>query len=187
MAHKLWPALVERFRDKDVIVMKRSFSCLQIMSKTCGDFIRDRTVKEVFPRVLSFLRSQSKISFKKDKASAYRFTVGYQFQIDILLGIGQIAVDLDLRDKELWLLIVEIMPYLSTYQPIPLQESAIAALKTISQVDSCSIFYYMKMAYSSDNTITNNENNNFLDLTFGQSDKQFATNVTKLLDYLSFS
>lgn len=185
MAHKLWSPLVERFKDKDVIVMKRSFHCLQIMSRTCRDFIRVRTIKEVIPRIVSFLRSQSKVSFKKDRASAYRFTVGYQFQMDILSGIGAIAVELDLRDKELWQLIVEIIPYVSTYQPIPLQESAVSALKTISRADVCSVLYYLKMTYSSDKTISHNDSNTYSELTFGQNDKQFATNIKKLLEYLS--
>ncbi|CAG2180431.1 unnamed protein product [Oppiella nova] len=136
MAHKLWSPLVERFTDKDVIVTKRSFACLQVMSEICGDFIRVRTLKEVIPKILAFLRSQALISFKKDKASAYRFTIAYQFQIDILCGIGSIAVNLGLRDKDLWPLIVEIMPYLHTYQPLPLQESAINALKEISKLDA---------------------------------------------------
>ena len=187
MAHKLWSPLVDRFADKDIIVMKRSFNCLQIMCKTCGDFIRQRTIKEVIPKILLFLSSQSQISYKKDKASAYRFTIAYQFQIDILCGIGSIAVDLQLLDKELWQLIVAIMPYLSTYQPIALQESAITALQTISESDVSSVFYYLKMSFSCEETITQNENKIFSDLRFGQNNKEFAKNVTKLLDYLTLN
>ena len=187
MAHKLWSPLVDRFADKDIIVMKRSFHCLQVMSKTCGDFIRQRTIKEVFPKILSFLSSQSKISYKKDRASAYRFTIAYQFQVDILCGIGSIAVDLDLVEKELWQLIVAIMPYLSTYQPLPLQESALIALQTISESDSTSVYYYLKMTNSSDKTVSQNENKYFYDLRFGENNKEFTKNVTKLLDYLKLN
>ena len=184
MAHKLWSPLVERFSDKDIIVMKRSFNCLQILSKTCGDFIRQRTVKEVFPKILSFLSRESQISYKKDRASAYRFTIAYQFQIDILRGIGSIAVHLDLKDKEIWQLIAAIIPYLSSYQPVPLQESAILALQIISESDASSVFYFLKMKCSSDKTVSHNENN-FSELKFGDNNKEFDKNVTKLLDYLN--
>jgi len=145
-----------------------------------------RTLKEVIPKILAFLRSQALISFKKDKASAYRFTIAYQFQIDILCGIGSIAVNLGLRDKDLWPLIVDIMPYLHTYQPLPLQESAMDALKEIAKLDTNSVFYYLKQTFTSD-TVMSHENKSFPDLRFTGSKQQFSKNVIKLLDYLSIN
>ncbi|XP_054166675.1 TELO2-interacting protein 1 homolog [Oppia nitens] len=175
MSHKLWAPLVQRFTEKDIIVVKRSFTCLQIMSQTCGDFIRVRTIKEVMPKILTFLRTQLPISFKKDKASAYRFTVAYSLQIDVLSGIASIAKNLDLRDKDLWPLIVEIIPYLNTYQPLPLQESAISALITIADLDIGSVYYYLKMIYSVDDVVKH-ENKFCAELRFTGNKPEFAKN-----------
>ncbi len=186
MAHKLWSPLVERFHDKDVIVIKRAFSCLLIMSQTCGDFIRARTVKEVMPKILSFLKSQSQQSFKKDKASAYRFTIAYQFQIDILSGIGSIAFNLDLREKDLWQIIVEVIPYLNALQPEPLQDSAVVALKKIAELDASSVFYYLKMTFSQTNA-SHSEKSLFPDIIFGDKKREYEKNVNKLLDELKLS
>jgi len=154
------------------------------MSETCGDFIRARTVKEVLPKIQSFLKTQSELSFKKDKASAYRFTIAYQFQLDILSSIGSIAINLDLNQKDLWQLIVQVIPYLNALQPLPLQESAIVALKKFAELDANSVFYYLKMTYSPTD-VSHNDNRTFPTFKFGHSKNEYMKNVTKLLNDLS--
>lgn len=168
-------------------MIKRAFLCLLSISETCGDFIRHRTLKEVLPKILSFLKSQAKQSYKKDKSFAYKITIGFKIQLDVLYGIGQLAFNLDLRDKDLWPIIIEIIPYCSIYHPTELQEAALSALKKLSEVDLSAVLYYVLMTFSHNPFISHDEHKTFSCLSLScDAKKEYEKNLTKLLKDIKF-
>ena len=181
LIHVLWAPLVDRFHDKNMIVIKNAFPCLLQMSKTSKDFIRLRTTKEVLPKLLSFLKSQAKLSYKKNDNSGYKFTLAYNIQMDILHGIGHLAVNIHLQEHDLWKVIIFIIPYLNSFQPISLQQAAHDALITLSNLDKNSGWFFVKLVYCEENRHQINEVFDRINL-FKEHKVQFKKNAIKLME-----
>ncbi|RWS10002.1 TELO2-interacting protein 1-like protein, partial [Dinothrombium tinctorium] len=147
MAHQLWHPLVARFKDNDVMIIMSAFTCLLAMAETCKDFVRSRTLKEVLPSLIYFLKCEAKRSYRKD-TPAYRFTLNYKLQLQLLSGLGKLANDLLITERDLWTLVDATLPYFSAKQPRELQKAALNAFKFYIQIDPCVCWYFLMQLYN---------------------------------------
>ncbi|XP_025829077.1 TELO2-interacting protein 1 homolog [Agrilus planipennis] len=136
MVHQIWSPLVNRFSDKELVIVNYSFQLLITLARLSKWFVRSRTVKEAFPNILTLLDKLSKESYLKDKGSPYRYTQAYKLQLTLLENLARIVVDLEMIDKDTEKIIFSVLPYLSDKQPLPLQELSVKFFKDLITYDS---------------------------------------------------
>ncbi|KAI0207094.1 hypothetical protein LSAT2_008270 [Lamellibrachia satsuma] len=120
LVHKLWPPFAHRFNDNEEIVIIKAFEALYIMADVCGNFIRQRVVKDILPKVASYLNKQATVSVRV--GPLYRFTVASRLQCCMLRGIGELCSKLDLHQSDAGRVAAMCVPYLSSRQPPHLQQ-----------------------------------------------------------------
>ncbi|XP_035697319.1 TELO2-interacting protein 1 homolog [Branchiostoma floridae] len=118
--HQLWQPFTHRLEDTEPLVILKAFGTLCMMGRVCGDFIRKRVVKEVWPKVTTFLTNQAKISIKA--GPAYTHTVAHRLQSAILAGLGPLCLQLGVGETEVDMIACACVPYLSARQPTKLQQ-----------------------------------------------------------------
>nr|XP_018904502.1 PREDICTED: TELO2-interacting protein 1 homolog [Bemisia tabaci] len=133
VVHKIWAPLVERFSSPKPLIIHHSFKLLLTMAKITKDFIRKRTIDEVLPKLFAFLTKSAKDSHLRDVGSAYRMTQQYKLQHILLDGLGQIIIDLDCLEKTSHALLTCSSVYLSSLQPLPLQQSTKKLFETVAK------------------------------------------------------
>ncbi|XP_059190062.1 TELO2-interacting protein 1 homolog [Centropristis striata] len=133
MAHRCWPALLQRLTADDPLAVLRAFRVLCTLGETCGDFLRRRVSKEVLPKLSSSLVRQAPISAKA--GPVYAHTLAYKLQLAVLQGLGSLCRRLDLGEADLDSVCEACLPYLSCRQPIRLQEASISVFQHLIQVD----------------------------------------------------
>jgi hypothetical protein len=67
------------------------------------------------------LTRSSAESKKKDKGCSYRFTQLFKLQKELLRNMGDLAMHLNLQEREIEQVLMAAAPYLSNLQPLPLQ------------------------------------------------------------------
>ncbi|XP_042241864.1 TELO2-interacting protein 1 homolog [Homarus americanus] len=133
VCHKLWKPLVLRLKDSDFVVMICALEVLSVMVVSSGGFLRRRTMKEVFPPLLSFLRSQSHTSLGKTKGSGYYMTAAYRAQKILLRTLPSLIRSLMLTVDEMSDLVNVLMLYLDSRQPTELCRAGITLVKQVAQ------------------------------------------------------
>ncbi|CAG2207626.1 TTI1 [Mytilus edulis] len=139
LIHELWPSYRQRFIDEEKLVIRRareldvSSETLVIMSECTGDFIKRRTVTDVFPKLIHFLDKQAQISVQTGKA--YLHTVAYKLQHSILTNIGIICDKLMVGGNDLEEMMCTCTRYLSARQPHTLQQVSISLCSTFYKLD----------------------------------------------------
>ncbi|XP_074499057.1 TELO2-interacting protein 1 homolog isoform X2 [Sebastes fasciatus] len=133
MAHRCWPALLQRLTADDPLAVLRAFRVLCTLGETCGDFLRRRVSKEVLPKLSSSLVRQAPISAKA--GPVYTHTLAYKLQLAVLEGLGSLCQRLDLGEADLDAVCEACLPYLSCRQPIRLQDAGISVFQHLIQVD----------------------------------------------------
>uniref|UniRef100_A0A3Q4IBR6 TELO2 interacting protein 1 n=1 Tax=Neolamprologus brichardi TaxID=32507 RepID=A0A3Q4IBR6_NEOBR len=133
MAHRCWPALLQRLTTDDPLAVLRAFRVLCVLGETCGDFLRRRVSKEVLPKLSASLAQQAPISAKA--GPVYTHTLAYKLQLAVLQGLGSLCQRLDLAEADLDVVCEACLPYLSSRQPIRLQEACLSVFRHLIQVD----------------------------------------------------
>ncbi|CAH1773622.1 unnamed protein product [Owenia fusiformis] len=135
MVHKLWPAILQRFKDDETLVTVRALKMLQIMTEISGDFMRRRIVKDILPRLMDFLKKQALISAKAGQT--YKFTSVCKLQLAILQTMGDMAKQINLHENEIEFdhVLTAFLPYLHSVQPQVLQKAATKMFLEMSYVD----------------------------------------------------
>ncbi|XP_060931488.1 TELO2-interacting protein 1 homolog [Limanda limanda] len=133
MAHRCWPALLQRLTADDPLAVLRAFRMLCTLGDMCGDFLRRRVSKEVLPKLSSSLVRQAPISAKA--GPVYTHTIAYKLQLAVLQGLGSLCQRLDLAEADLDAVCEACVPYLSCRQPIRLQEACLSVFRHLIQVD----------------------------------------------------
>jgi len=75
----------------------------------------------MLPPLCQILTKSCLESKKKDKGSSYRFTQLFKLQKELLSKMGDLAVHLNLQEREIDQVLTAAAPYLSSLQPLPLQ------------------------------------------------------------------
>ncbi|XP_028309921.1 TELO2-interacting protein 1 homolog [Gouania willdenowi] len=133
MAHRCWPALLQRLTADDPLVVLRAFRVLCTLGEKCGDFLRRRVSKEVLPKLSAFLARQAPISAKA--GPVYTHTLAYKLQLAVLQGLGSLCHRLELGEADLEAVCDACIPYLSCRQPIRLQVACLSVFRHLIQVD----------------------------------------------------
>ncbi|XKL62854.1 hypothetical protein PGB90_002687 [Kerria lacca] len=160
LVHKIWLPLVNRFKydNSDPLIMKRCFQLLCIIATVARDFIRTRTLTDILPVINNFLLTSAVDSKLKDKNSVYRMSQKYKLQFTILSELGYLALYICLQEKDINSLLVSITPYLSSQQPLPLQNACITTFnilkyehKDLIQIHLMSIWFSVELLECSGN------------------------------------
>nr|XP_008119774.1 PREDICTED: TELO2-interacting protein 1 homolog [Anolis carolinensis] len=129
LAHRTWPPLVNRLTNDDPLAVLRAFRVLCVLGAHCGNFLRPRFSKDIFPRLAASLDRQAPVSARA--GPVYGHTLAFKLQLTVLQGLGSLCKTLDLGENELNRVASVCLPYLSAKQPAKLQEA------------SCSVFLYL--------------------------------------------
>ncbi|XP_071767251.2 TELO2-interacting protein 1 homolog [Centroberyx gerrardi] len=133
MAHRCWPALLQRLTADDPLAVLRAFRVLCTLGESCGDFLRSRVSKEVLPKLSSSLARQAPVSARA--GPVYTHTLAYKLQLAVLQGLGSLCLRLDLAEADLDAVCEACLPYLSCRQPIKLQEACLSVFRHLIQAD----------------------------------------------------
>ncbi|XP_078738001.1 LOW QUALITY PROTEIN: TELO2-interacting protein 1 homolog [Lampetra fluviatilis] len=147
MAHRLWPALVQRLTGDEWRVILAAFKTLVSLSRVCGDFLRRRVSGELLGPVASSLAARAAVSAAagaegrrragggRGGPPLYPRSLACRLQAAALDSLGPLAVALRLDNADLDTVVTAALPYLSCHQPMVLQEAAMGLLRSVMAVD----------------------------------------------------
>ncbi|XP_076766159.1 telo2 interacting protein 1 [Xylocopa sonorina] len=187
IVHLLWHPLVDRFNDKNVIIINRAWQLLNVLGRVSKDFIQSRTLKQVLPALSKFLRDSAKESYKKSSGGIYKFTQTYKLQKELLTTLGQMTTNLCLRERETWNILTIAELYLSKYQHPMLQECCVQLYKDVADYNDdiawvkCLSILNLKITTFPLNEIFDIEN---LMSTENISTNEYFKNVQIILKYI---
>ncbi|XP_078110505.1 TELO2-interacting protein 1 homolog isoform X2 [Sander vitreus] len=180
MAHRCWPALLQRLTADDPLAVLRAFRVLCTLGETCGDFLRRRVSKEVLPKLCSSLVRQAPISVKA--GPVYTHTLAYKVQLAVLQGLGSLCHRLDLGEADLDAVCEACLPYLSCRQPIRLQEASVSIFQHLIQVDPDAFWFTLNELHCPSSYIPPHPDLQPVQLSgMGQPRDEYSDNVLKLL------
>ncbi|XP_078616748.1 TELO2-interacting protein 1 homolog [Branchiostoma floridae x Branchiostoma japonicum] len=181
--HQLWQPFTHRLEDTEPLVILKAFGTLCMMGRVCGDFIRKRVVKEVWPKVTTFLTNQAKISMKA--GSAYAHTVAHRLQSAILAGLGPLCLQLGVGETEVDMIACACVPYLSARQPTKLQEGACSVFDALVQLEPDAVWLTLCDVYCPVLPQPPHPCFSHVKVSGSTSEKsEYANNVTHLLEKL---
>uniref|UniRef100_A0A6P8IMY9 TELO2-interacting protein 1 homolog isoform X2 n=1 Tax=Actinia tenebrosa TaxID=6105 RepID=A0A6P8IMY9_ACTTE len=123
MIHHLWPPLMNRLNDKDQVVVIKAIDVITTMAECSGDFMRRRVIKDVIPRLLTYLNKQAEVSVKA--GPVYTHSQAYKLQVASLKGLGRLCKQLEISELQLDAAACVCSLYLSCRQPVDLQQIAL--------------------------------------------------------------
>lgn len=141
LVHKAWPQLVIRLTD-EASVARVALRVLICLSSVCGDFIKDRVVSQVIPKIVSFLKVHLDDGCKKETKIGHRYTMVFQYQLQALENVAKLALNLPLFGKSLWPVIEITLKYTSHQQLKELREAALKAIELFQQMDPDAVWFY---------------------------------------------
>ncbi|CAB3376131.1 Hypothetical predicted protein [Cloeon dipterum] len=146
LVHKLWSPLLQRFSpNQDVVVLRLSFELLCIVASCSKNFIRHRCLEQVLPSICQFVRKQATVT------SRHRETMlsqSMKLQKVALDRLAPLARDLDLQEEEIHTILEACSPYLSSEQPVVLQESCVELFKQISRINSDAVWLRLNILWN---------------------------------------
>ncbi|XP_046554922.1 TELO2-interacting protein 1 homolog [Haliotis rubra] len=134
------------FTDEEKLVTIKAIQTLATMCECCGDFLRQRTMKDVVPKLVSFLTTQEKISCSS--AQAYQYTVSYKLQLACLTHLGPICQEVESHGLDP--VVRGCLPYLSLHQPKPLQQASLTCFKHLISLEPDVIWLRLSDLYTPD-------------------------------------
>lgn len=121
LVHLVWQPLVEKFRQKDALVLNRCFTLLHLLGVHSKEFIFKRSLSDVIPQLKQFLQVASKHS--KMETSLAK-TQEYKLQVKLLQSLSDFIIGLQIDGKHFHELLSTVVIYLSQEQPAELQALA---------------------------------------------------------------
>lgn len=180
MAHRCWPALLQRLTADDPLAVLRAFRMLCTLGETCGDFLRRRVSKEVLPKLCSSLTRQAPISAKA--GPIYTHTLVYKLQLAVLEGLGSLCQRLELGEADRDVVCEACLPYLSSRQPIRLQEASLSVFQHLIQVDPDALWFTLNELHCPFSYVPPHPDLQPVQLNgMGRQRDEYSDNVLKLL------
>ncbi|KAH8306290.1 hypothetical protein KR018_006183 [Drosophila ironensis] len=121
LVHLVWQPLVEKFRQKDALVLNRCFSLLHLLGVHAKDFILKRSLSDVIPQLKQFLKAASQHSGTETSGAK---TQEFKLQLKLLQCLADFILGLQIDGKHLHELLSTVALYLSQVQPPELQALA---------------------------------------------------------------
>ncbi|KAM8706614.1 hypothetical protein ACLKA7_010818 [Drosophila subpalustris] len=122
LVHLVWLPLVEKFRQKDSLVLSRCFCLLHVLGLHAKDFILKRSLSDVIPQLKQFLKAAS-LHSSTEKSLAP--TQEYKLQLKLLQHLAPFIRSLQIDGKHLHDLLTIAALYLSQGQPKEMQDLAV--------------------------------------------------------------
>ncbi|RUS78657.1 hypothetical protein EGW08_013584 [Elysia chlorotica] len=144
--HQMWAGFRPLFNSQEKFIVVKAVKTLLVLSEAAGDFLRQRTVKEIIPGLSSFMDKQASISC--DCHSGYLHTANYKLQLCILSTVGQLASNLELDRNHLDQVARLCVPYLSDAQPHTLQQAALSSFSHFVRLDADACWLMLTHIYS---------------------------------------
>nr|XP_003467697.1 TELO2-interacting protein 1 homolog isoform X1 [Cavia porcellus] len=145
LVHRTWPSLVHRLTNDDPLAVLRAFKVLCTLGGSCGDFLRNRFCKDVLPKLAGSLVTQAPISARA--GPVYSHTLAFKLQLAVLQGLGPLCERLDLGEGDLNKVADACLIYLSTKQPVKLQEAARSVFQHLMKVNPDSTWFLLNELY----------------------------------------
>jgi hypothetical protein len=133
LVHKVWPPLLLRLSDPAHPVALKALELLWDMCEVCGDFIRRRAVKGVWPVIAQSLTGLAEGS--RGSAAVYQHSVACKLQMKMLETVAVLSVKLQVSSSDLETLAAACLPYLSHHQPQRLVNSCQSSLTALVNSD----------------------------------------------------
>ncbi|GFQ65750.1 TELO2-interacting protein 1 [Trichonephila clavata] len=147
LVHELWNPFIHRFSE-DKIVMLRAFKVLLVIADECRDFVRQRALKDVVPKLTLLLKTSYSSSLLKNNFRSYQWTNSCKLQLSVLSNIGDLFCKLDVSRKDIALLAEVCVPYLQNEQPKVFQAAAFQTLEALATIHADAVWWYINQAYS---------------------------------------
>ncbi|GFU01312.1 TELO2-interacting protein 1 [Nephila pilipes] len=147
LVHELWNPFIQRFSE-DKIVMLQAFKVLLVIADECRDFVRQRVLKDVVPKLILLLKTLYSSSLLKNNFRSYQWTNSCKLQLCILSNIGSLFCKLDVAEKDIALLAEVCLPYLQSEQPKVFQAAAFQTLEALATIDPDAVWWYINLTYS---------------------------------------
>ncbi|OQR77025.1 hypothetical protein BIW11_07385 [Tropilaelaps mercedesae] len=147
IVHLVWEALVYRLRSSDNFALStKALTVLSTLCRTSRSFVRDRIVKELWPRFCSFLHEQRHASTSTPFREYCHLSV-YKYQLALLECLGEYAGQLELTEEHLSKVLAPVVAYvLDAGQPVELQQAASAAVHKMAALSPECVRFHVRKA-----------------------------------------
>ncbi|XP_068200077.1 TELO2-interacting protein 1 homolog isoform X2 [Antennarius striatus] len=180
MAHRCWPPLLQRLTADNPLAVLRAFRVLCTLGEVCGDFLRRRVSKEILPKLNASLTRQAPVSAKA--GPVYTHTMAYKLQLAVLQGLGSLCQRLDLGEADLEVVCEACLPYLSSRQPVRLQDASLSVFKHLIQVDPDALWFTLNELHCPSHYVPPHPELQPVQLNgMGRRRDEYSDNVLKLL------
>ena len=98
MVHRMWYPFTKQFQVQNLVILQFSFRLLGLVVKLAKDFVHNRSTSDVIPVINKFLNQTFPV---KPSTSNISYTQEFKLQREILSGYGSLAVNLDMKEKDL--------------------------------------------------------------------------------------
>lgn len=179
LIHKVWPPFAHRFNDSEEMVVIKAFETLYVMGDVCGDFIRQRVVKDVLPKMASYLEKQAGVSVKV--GPSYRFTVASRLQCCMLQSAGEFCRTMGLRQSDTGRLAATCVPYLSSRQPSHLQQACLQTFEELQIIDPDTVWLLLCDIYCPQPLIAPHSAFKVIKMAGSEERNEYTDNVALLM------
>uniref|UniRef100_A0A182ITA8 Uncharacterized protein n=1 Tax=Anopheles atroparvus TaxID=41427 RepID=A0A182ITA8_ANOAO len=132
LVHNIWYNLTERFGDRNPAVVSNAFDLLVTLARLAHDFIRQRSLADVFPKIYKFMTEHCDAD-----ASAHQV---FKMQCKFLTSIAYLVRDLRMGEKQLDQALEVVRMYLERSERRELKKRAADCLKQMRKLDSLAVF-----------------------------------------------
>ena len=108
MIHQMWYPFTKQFQVKNLVVLQHSFRLMTLIAHFAKDFVHKRSTEDVIPVINKFLLQSAASSASKVNLS---YMQEFKLQREILSSYGALAVDLDIDEKGLDVIIDILLKY----------------------------------------------------------------------------
>ncbi|GAB0097715.1 hypothetical protein DMENIID0001_133810 [Sergentomyia squamirostris] len=143
VVHQIWFPLSEKFKCGNPVILRQCFELLIIMGKTSKDFIRQRTLKDVIPKINAYLKEVSKNS-KKEQSSMYRFSQECKSIHMIISHYGHLIADIQLEERDFDNALNSVLIYLEKGQPDELQKITLEFCEFLLKYDAPTVYLKLR-------------------------------------------
>lgn len=145
LVHSGWRQLVIRLTD-EASVARVALRLLLTLSSVCGDFIKDRTLTDVIPKIISFLKAHVNDSCRKHSKLGHRFTMVFQYQLEALNALGKLVCNLPILGRNVWPIIAITIEYCKKDQLNELRDAACRCISLFQTIDPDAVSFYSQCA-----------------------------------------
>jgi len=142
--HGLWEPLMPVVSDPNAAVAIAALELVQLLCEVCGDFLRQRVVKDVVGRLAKRLRMT--LSEVRAEGGLRARSWAHKLTIATLHALGSLASPLQLGGAELEGVITSVIPFLHQEVPAELQDLATDVLKTLCKLDVDLVWFCLAQA-----------------------------------------